>query len=258
MKHYPHSTTFASSSSLWTTTTTTTTARSIVLSYNLVIIVIVIVITNTQISSAASFTLVSRSSRSSRSICSSSNNSNAENKSSDIITQDQVRCDTAYGHACITHLKGAEEFMNFLQQEEDDEVPICVVRFSADWCKACKSLDVRYHKLAEYCQRTLPPEESIRFAEVMYKGNEILCDTLGIKSFPCIHIYKGCQGLLSNLTGCKAQKNSESVVYHNMITLLKDELNRLLEQRRLRQEQGIDDDSDADECMLMDIQDSPN
>ena len=163
-------------------------------------------------------------------------------------------CDTAYGHACITHLNGAQEYMEFLQQQEDeDEVPICVVRFSAEWCKACKSLDVRYHKLADYCQNVLPPEESVRFAEVMYKGNEVLCDTLGIKSFPCIHVYKGCQGLLSNLTGCKPDKNSETAT-NNMITVLKDELNALLEQRRLKREQGIDDD--AVECVIMDIQDS--
>ena len=202
------------------------------------------------------------------------------------------RCDIKYGHACIEILKGADEFMNFLSYQADITTleglacsngtsldtkhlqvidmmpPICVVRFSADWCKACKSLDVRYHKLAEACQTVLNPVEaaSIRFADVTYKGNELLCDTLGIKSFPCIQVYKGCEGLLINMNGCKRKQakkektkkeSSRTSTHHNLITQLKDEINVLLEERRHKLEElskeALEKENDQ-ECMLLDIQ----
>ena len=166
------------------------------------------------------------------------------------------QCYSSYGQDSIQFLHGADEFMSFLRTDESTEGSqeddrICVVRFSAEWCKACKSLDGRYHKLAEKCLEL--PERPVRFAEVYYKGNELLCDALGVSKFPSVHVYKGCSGLLRSLTGCKKAKNDDkslqTIPVSNMITQLKDELNILLEER----EKSGGNADEADECVYMDI-----
>ena len=76
----------------------------------------------------------------------------------------------------------------------------------------------------------------------MYKGNEALCDAVGVKVFPCFHVYAGCQGLLCSLD---AHEND----YHHIMNDLRDELNRLLESRE-------SDDYKAKECEVLDADDA--
>jgi len=84
----------------------------------------------------------------------------------------------------------------------------------------------------------------------MYKNNEILCDTLGVKVFPCFHVYAGCQGLLCSLD---AHEND----YHHIMNDLRDELNRLLESREATLQNNNDGDAgEYEECILSDAEDA--
>jgi thioredoxin-like negative regulator of GroEL len=84
-------------------------------------------------------------------------------------------------------------------------------RFYASWCKSCAKFGMKYNKLAhDYGDR-------IRFAEVEYGANAMLCKTLKVRSLPTVHMYKKGKGKVSQMT--KRPSEFQDVV---------DEIDRLL------------------------------
>lgn len=110
--------------------------------------------------------------------------------------------------------------MKFL--EEDDG--LCVIKFYASWCKSCAKFGLKYRKLAlDYGDRKVAATTGIRnkgkvrFAEVEFNANRLLCKTLKVRSLPTVHIYKKGKGKVAEMI--KRPSEFQDVV---------DEINRLL------------------------------
>eukprot|EP00568_Trieres_chinensis_P006192 CAMPEP_0183307788 /NCGR_PEP_ID=MMETSP0160_2-20130417/19353_1 /TAXON_ID=2839 ORGANISM="Odontella Sinensis, Strain Grunow 1884" /NCGR_SAMPLE_ID=MMETSP0160_2 /ASSEMBLY_ACC=CAM_ASM_000250 /LENGTH=236 /DNA_ID=CAMNT_0025471457 /DNA_START=66 /DNA_END=776 /DNA_ORIENTATION=- len=101
----------------------------------------------------------------------------------------------------ITKVGEAQDFLDFVA--EDDR--LVVVKFYASWCKSCQKFGVRFRKLAIEEGDKIDTEGDVselgrvRFAEVEFNANAKLCQTLGIKRLPSIHMYKG-KELLTNFS----------------------------------------------------------
>ncbi|KAL7514861.1 hypothetical protein ACHAXN_012148, partial [Cyclotella atomus] len=107
----------------------------------------------------------------------------------------------------VAVISKSEDYVKFL--EEDDQ--LCVIKFYASWCKSCAKFGMKYNKLAhDYGDR-------IRFAEVEYGANAMLCKTLKVRSLPTVHMYKKGKGKVSQMT--KRPSEFQDVV---------DEIDRLL------------------------------
>jgi len=103
-------------------------------------------------------------------------------------------------------LVGVDEFLSFLSEENKDR--ITVIRFHADWCKACQRLDARYRKLVMTVGDNMgesvnddddadaglvrSSRKSVRFADVDYgnSANTALCQYMDVTKLPCFHIYR--------------------------------------------------------------------
>ncbi|KAL7446499.1 hypothetical protein ACHAXM_010214 [Skeletonema potamos] len=110
--------------------------------------------------------------------------------------EDDLRVDIA----SIKKKDGLEKFL-----KEDDR--LCVIKFYAPFCKACKAFGKKFRKLAidrgdainsigEVARRG-----DARFGEIEYSSNTQLMKELGITKFPTVVIYRGSE-LLSEIS-CK-------------------------------------------------------
>ena len=95
----------------------------------------------------------------------------------------------------ITEIYGHIDYEEFLY--EDDR--LCVILFTAPWCKKCQRLKLKYkNKLARDSgdlielskQRRVMKKGSARFAEVDFADNRIFCEQNGIDKVPYIRMYK--------------------------------------------------------------------
>ena len=82
---------------------------------------------------------------------------------------------------------------------EDDR--LCVILFTASWCKNCQKLKVKYeNKLArevgdliKYSADGVVRKGKVRFAEVEYTENKDLCAEQGVAKVPFVRFYKSGQ-----------------------------------------------------------------
>ena len=88
-------------------------------------------------------------------------------------------------------------YTNFLSvpiQITDTIIFIHLQRFYAAWCKSCAKFGIKYTKLAhDY-------GDKVRFAEVEYNANKMLCKTLKVRSLPTVHMYKRGKGKVASMT----------------------------------------------------------
>lgn len=102
----------------------------------------------------------------------------------------------------ITSIQKKDAFEKFLK--EDDR--LCVIKFYAPFCKACKAFGKKFRKLAIERGDAINSIGEIarhgdaRFGEVDFSSG--LVKELGITKFPTVAIYRGSE-LLSEIT-CKA------------------------------------------------------
>eukprot|EP00985_Skeletonema_marinoi_P034801 scaffold44931_cov212-Skeletonema_marinoi.AAC.4 len=118
-----------------------------------------------------------------------------------MIFRDLVSNDEIDLRVSITSIEKKDEFEKFLQ--EDDR--LCVIKFYAPFCKACKAFGKKFRKLA--IDRGDPINSigevarhgDARFGEIDFSSK--LVKELGIKKFPTVLIYRG-SDKLSEIT-CK-------------------------------------------------------
>lgn len=84
-------------------------------------------------------------------------------------------------------------------------------RFYAAWCKSCAKFGIKYTKLAHDYR------DKVRFAEVEYNMNNMLCKTLKVRSLPTVHMHKNGKGKVAQMT--KRPSEFQDVI---------DEIDRLL------------------------------
>ena len=118
-----------------------------------------------------------------------------------MIFRDLVSNDEIDLRVSITSIEKKDEFEKFLQ--EDDR--LCVIKFYAPFCKACKAFGKKFRKLA--IDRGDPINSigevarhgDARFGEIDFSSKMV--KELGIKKFPTVLIYRG-SDKLSEIT-CK-------------------------------------------------------
>ena len=103
----------------------------------------------------------------------------------------------------IASIQRKDGFDKFLQ--EDDR--LVVIKLYAPFCRACKSFNLKFRKLAiDRGDATnsigeIARHGDARFGEIDYGSNTKLVKELGIKKFPTVVIYRGSE-MLSEIT-CK-------------------------------------------------------
>lgn len=101
----------------------------------------------------------------------------------------------ATGKPKITQLKSAEDYRNFI--EEDDR--LCMIKFYAPYCKSCQKFGQQYSRIGKEIgeltirnkdgSETTVREGEVRMAEMEYGSNKELCKSLGITKLPSIQFY---------------------------------------------------------------------
>jgi len=77
----------------------------------------------------------------------------------------------------------------------DEPDRITVVRFYAPWCRACKAVKSKFHRLSR-----LYDSSRVQFVEVpLTKENAVLHTGLGVPSLPYGHIYHPTAGLVEEM-----------------------------------------------------------
>ena len=116
----------------------------------------------------------------------------------ELVTNDEIDL-----RANITSIQKKDGFENFLQEDER----LCLVKFYAPFCKACKAFGKKFRKLAIERGDAINSIGDIarhgdaRFGEIDFSSG--LVKELGIKKFPTVVIYRGLTGeVLSEIT-CK-------------------------------------------------------
>ena len=88
-----------------------------------------------------------------------------------------------------------ETLQQYKEIVADDTEKIVVVRFYAEWCKACKAIAPSFRRLAHFYSKVNNEEgndvmKGIKFVEVpLTKENAVLHQGLGVPSLPFGHIY---------------------------------------------------------------------
>jgi len=98
----------------------------------------------------------------------------------------------------VYHVETLQEYKEVVANEKE---AIVVVRFYAEWCKACKAIKPLFYRMAqtytmpEYIKD--PSTPTIKFVEVpLTHDNSILHQGLGVPSLPFGHIYHPGAGLV--------------------------------------------------------------
>jgi len=117
------------------------------------------------------------------------NNNSLEKRLRDVYRQDQKkRTERRQSFVKVVHT--LEEFNDMLMHEQDS---ILIVRFFANWCKACKATTPLYYSLA----RKLHDSSNISFVDVPITDKNVdLHQGLNIPSIPYGHIYVPDAGLV--------------------------------------------------------------
>jgi len=78
-------------------------------------------------------------------------------------------------------IRSSEQLSNIMRTYKDK---IIIIKFFAQWCRACKAIDPKYKKVA----KEFP---NIKFCEIEFEANKELCRQLGISVLPSLQFYQG-------------------------------------------------------------------
>lgn len=113
------------------------------------------------------------------------NNSSLERRLRDIYKNDQKKS-SVKRHSVVKVVHTLDEFKNVLSNEGKNK--IVIVRFYANWCKACKATKQYYYSLANRFNEL--KHNNICFVDVPITDKNVdLHQGLGIPSIPYGHIY---------------------------------------------------------------------
>lgn len=91
----------------------------------------------------------------------------------------------------VTPIRSDDEFTSAMAEAKNDV--LVVVKFYASWCRACKTIEPRFRRLATEFH------DSAHFYEVEFGENKELCRSLEIKKLPCVNFYRGSDECLDTL-----------------------------------------------------------
>ena len=106
--------------------------------------------------------------------------------------------DTPHESGCpkIVTIHSADELFEFLK----DDNRLCIIKYYASWCKSCAKFSFKFKQLAITHGDTYDSNDNLlstgkmRFAQVEYGDNRMLCKALGINRLPFVQIYKASIG----------------------------------------------------------------
>jgi len=91
----------------------------------------------------------------------------------------------------IVTINSEEEFEAFLN--EDDR--LCLVKFYATWCKACKAFGRQYERIGnnvgdlESKDGCIVKEGEVRLAQIEFGANSKFCRSLGVRKVPSMYFF---------------------------------------------------------------------
>lgn len=91
----------------------------------------------------------------------------------------------------VVPIRTDEDFLAAMAESKNDV--LVVVKFYASWCRACKTIEPRFKRLA------IEFHDTACFYQVEFTENKELCRRLGIKKLPCVSFYRGSDGCLETL-----------------------------------------------------------
>jgi thiol-disulfide isomerase/thioredoxin len=123
--------------------------------------------------------------------------SEASTASTTTVRRDPVRRDAATrpGTFEIHSVTSPQDFVDFLAKDER----LVVVKVGANWCKVCKSFDIRWRKLASKLADRVGSERKqergrVRFCEIEFTEHEDLCRGLQATRLPHVLVFRGAVG----------------------------------------------------------------
>lgn len=84
-----------------------------------------------------------------------------------------------------------EDFLAAMAESKNEV--LVVVKFYASWCRACKTIEPRFKRLA------VEFHDLAKFYEIEFSENKELCRRLGVKKLPLVQFYRGTDGQLDSL-----------------------------------------------------------
>jgi thiol-disulfide isomerase/thioredoxin len=119
----------------------------------------------------------------------------------------------------------------FLRHDER----LCVIKFYAPFCKACKIFRPKFHKLAfdrgdrRNTIGDIVHNGDVRFGQVEYSSKNVkLCKSLSITTFPSVLIFRGGENTTGSGGGNTRLPLSEIVCKQTAIDDIIDEMNHLI------------------------------
>jgi thiol-disulfide isomerase/thioredoxin len=92
----------------------------------------------------------------------------------------------------ITSVHSLEEYKRVVIDESVTTQTLTVVRFYADWCRACQRIEAPFQRLAQHHHRN-----NVRFIQVpLTKETAFIHQGLGVPSLPFAHVYHPELGLV--------------------------------------------------------------
>lgn len=125
------------------------------------------------------------------------------------------------GSPKITTINCADDLFDFLK--EDDR--LCIIKYYASWCKSCAKFGMKFKHLAMMhgdvfdSDGVLVKKGQMRFAQVEYGDNRILCKAMGISRLPFVQLYKASTGKIDEFV-CGPRDFQEKV--KNKVEVLLD------------------------------------
>jgi len=91
----------------------------------------------------------------------------------------------------VRAIENDEDFLEAMRESQGGR--LVIVKFFASWCKACKSIQPRYKRLANEFH------DVASFYEVEFSANKDLCRRLDVKKLPCVQLFRGEDGYLDTV-----------------------------------------------------------
>jgi len=128
-----------------------------------------------------------------------------------VLNSDKQHHPVREGIPKIVSINSREDLMDFLA--EDDR--LCVVKIYASWCKSCAKFGLKFKHLAQHhgdmydkkgnLKQNADSLGDVRFAQIEYGSNRLLCKSFGIKKLPFVQLYMG-----SGIPSSSASANIEN------------------------------------------------
>jgi hypothetical protein len=98
----------------------------------------------------------------------------------------------------VIPIYSTEKFIHVLENAPEDS--LVVVKYHANFCKVCARVILKYKKMADVLSKS-PTPKPLTFMDVEITANPQICNTLEIKKFPFLQIYRNMECVASFGTG---------------------------------------------------------